>query len=674
MDILLQDFQTPFDTVPFSNIDTTQFTAAVKIALESAQDDIDAITNNNESATFDNTIAALDYSGQKLGRVSRIFFNLNSAETNDNLQSQAAEIGPILTAFQNDIIMNSGLFARIKRVYNNRDQQEYSSEERILLEKTYKRFVRNGALLNNVQQAQLRAIDNQLSQSAIEFGRRVLADTNAFEMHLTNESDVQGLPEREKQIASFKAEKAGKTGWLITLDYPSYRAFMTYATNRSLREKLYKAFSAQGAQANENNTEELVLKISKLRLERSKLLGYDSYAHFVLENRMAETPENAMDFLENLRAYAKPAAIREFDQLHAFTQSIGGPEILQSWDFSFYAEKLKQKLFDFDSEALKPYFPIEQVVDGLFEIIQRLYDLRFERNENIDVYHKDVKAYEVRDGKGELTAILYTDFFPRPGKRAGAWATSYKTQYRQNGINERPHASVVCNFSEPSGEQTSLLSFREVSTLFHEFGHALHNILAQTTFPGLSGTSVAWDFVELPSQIFENWCYEREALAIFAKHYQTGEDIPLEIVEKIKASGNFLEGIQFLRQLSLAKLDLSWHNKTADKIKSVKDHETEVIKDMTLFPKVNSVCTSTGFSHIFQGGYAAGYYSYKWAEVLDADAYDYFKSKGIFNLEVALKFKTLLSLGGTEKPAVLYKNFRGRSPKTEPLLKRAGLI
>ena len=674
MDILLQEFQTPFGTVPFSKIDTTQFAAAIKVALENARSEVEEIVSQDEAPSFANTIAALDYSGEQLGRVSPIFFNLNSAETNDELQAQAAEIGPLLTAFQNDIIMNPGLFLRIKTVFESPESKNLNSEERTLLEKTYRRFVRNGALLTQEQQTQLRAIDAQLSQSAIEFGRRVLSDTNAFELHLLHDADVDGLPERSKKSAATKAEKAGKSGYIITLDYPSYRAFMTHATNRNWREKLYKAFGAQGAQSNENNTEDLVLKISKLRLERSNLLGYESYAHFVLENRMAENPDNVLDFLNDLKAYAQPAALKEFDQLCEFAKNKKGPEVLQSWDFAFYSEKLKMELFDFDSESLKPFFPLEQVVQGLFDVIGRLYGLQFVTNMAIEVYHQDVQAYEVRNSDGTLAAILYTDFYPRSGKRAGAWATSFKTQCHQNGIDVRPHVSVVCNFSEPSDDQPALLSFREVTTLFHEFGHALHNILAKTTYPSLSGTSVAWDFVELPSQIFENWCYEPEALAVFAKHYQTGEDIPLHMVDKIKASGNFLEGLQFLRQLSLAFLDMSWHNSDVNTIETVKKHEKNILKDLTLFPHVDEVCTSTGFSHIFQGGYAAGYYSYKWAEVLDADAYDYFKSEGIFNPTVANKFKTLLSLGGTEKPAKLYRDFRGRSPKTEPLLKRAGLI
>jgi len=674
MDELLQDFQTPFGTVPFSRIDNSQFSSAVDTALRIAQEEIHTIANLKDQPSFENTIAALDFSGQRLGQISRIFFNLNSAETNDDLQSQAAQIGPKLTAFQNDIIMNPQLFERIKTVYMERKRCDYNSEEYILLEKTFKRFVRNGALLSEDQQNRLRNIDNQLSQAAIEFGRRVLADNNSFELHLTKDEEVDGLPERAKQSAANKAKKVGKKGYLITLDYPSYRAFMTYATDRTLREKLYKAYGAQGVQANENNTEDLVLKISGLRLERSKLLGYQSYAHFVLENRMAETPEKVIDFLNTLKSYAQPAAQKEFKDLSEFAREQNGPEELQSWDFAFYSEKLKQKLFDFDSESIKPFFPLDQVVQGLFNIIGRLYDLHFVENTNIDIYHKDVKAYEVRYGNGSLAAILYTDFFPRTGKRAGAWATTYQTQFRLKGADHRPHASVVCNFSEPSIDQPALLSFREVTTLFHEFGHALHNMLAETRFPSLSGTSVAWDFVELPSQIFENWCYEPEALAIFAKHYQTGADLPLDMVDKIKASGNFLEGIQFLRQLSLATLDMSWHSEDAQQIHSVKMHENTILKDFTLFPQVEETCTSTSFSHIFQGGYAAGYYSYKWAEVLDADAYDYFKSEGIFNPEIAHKFKTLLSKGGTEKSAKLYLDFRGRSPKTVPLLKRAGLV
>ena len=495
-------------------------------------------------------------------------------------------------------------------------------------------------------------------------------------MLITNESDLSGLPEGAKEAAKLLAESKDKKGWLITLDYPSYIPFMTYANNRKLRKKLSVAFGCKGFKNDELDNQDIVLKTVNLRYKRVTLLGYKTHAHFILEERMAKTPEKVSGFLNELLEKAKPAAEREFEELQNFAKDLDKIDRLEKWDSAYYSEKLKQKLFSLDDELLKPYFKLENVIQGVFTIANKLYDLQFEEIFTIDKYHEDVLTYKVTNKKGELVSIFYADFFPRQGKRNGAWMTSFKPQYIEDGVNERPHISIVCNFTKPTKSKPSLLTFNEVTTLFHEFGHALHGMLANTTYPSLSGTSVYWDFVELPSQILENWCYEKEALELFAKHYKTGEIIPMDLVDKIKASSNFHEGMQTLRQISFGLLDMSWHaGESPETIKSVKQHEKNAFGKTQLFPDVARNCMSTSFSHIFQGGYSSGYYSYKWAEVLDADAFEYFKSEGIFNKEIAKKFKeTVLSKGGTEDPMILYKHFRGKEPKPEALLKRAGLI
>jgi len=509
----------------------------------------------------------------------------------------------------------------------------------------------------------------------LKFGENVLAETNKYQMVITNEEDLSGLPEGAKEAAKQLAESKDIDGWIITLDYPSYIPFMTYANNRSLREELAKASGSKAFKGDSLDNQQNVLDIAKLRYLRAQLLGYKTHAHFVLEERMAETPEKVEAFLNELLKKAKPAAEKEFENLQEFAKELDGISHLEKWDSAYYSEKLKQKLFDLDDEQLKPYFKLENVIDGVFIIAKKLFGLEFEHITTIDKYHNEVLTYKVTDQKGELVSIFYADFFPRPGKRNGAWMTSYKSQYITNSVNERPHISNVCNFTKPTKSKPSLLTFNEVTTLFHEFGHALHGMLANTTYPSLSGTNVYWDFVELPSQILENWCYEKEALELFATHYETGEVIPMELISKIKDSSTFHEGMQTLRQLSFGLLDMSWHGTNPSAITDVKTHETEAFKNTKLYPEVKENCMSTAFSHIFQGGYSSGYYSYKWAEVLDADAFDYFKQNGIFNTEIATKFKNnVLSQGGTENPMVLYKRFRGQEPQPEALLKRAGLL
>jgi len=672
MNPLLQEF----NTAPFSKISAEDYKPAIKIEIENTKKEIELIASNTTIPTFENTTVALDFTGQKLDRITSVFFNLNSAETSDEIQKIAKEISPWLSEFKNDITLNEQLFKRVKTVYHSKKTLSLTPEQSMLLEKQYKGFARNGANLNDTDKTELRKIDSELSKLSLQFGENVLAETNNFEMLISNEDDLSGLPDSVKEAAKETAKSKDKEGWVFTLDYPSYIPFMTYAENRNLRKELAISAGKKAFQDNDFNNEKIVLKIVKLRHQRANLLGYHTHAHFVLEERMAETPENVISFSNDLLQKAKPAAQKEFNELEAYAKKLDGIDQLQKWDGAFYAEKLKKERFNLDQEILKPYFKLENVIDGVFTIATKLYDLQFEEVFDIDTYHKDVKTYNVIDTKGNFIAVFYADFHPRSGKRNGAWMTSYKPQQVKDGVNDRPHISIVCNFTKPTETKPSLLTFNEVTTLFHEFGHALHGILANTTYNSLSGTSVSWDFVELPSQVLENWCYEKEALKLFAKHYETGEVIPMEYVTKIKESASFHEGMQTLRQLSFGLLDMYWHGgKSPNSITSVKEFETAAFKETKLYPDVEENCMSTAFSHIFQGGYSAGYYSYKWAEVLDADAFEYFLEKGIFNKEVATKFKeNVLSKGGTEKPMELYKRFRGQEPKPDALLKRAGLI
>ena len=665
----------PFEEAPFSKIKTEHYQPAIKEAIALANAEIDAITASAEAPTFKNTIEALENSGETLGRATSIFFNMNSAETNDEIQQIAQEVSPWLSEFSNDLTLNEELFKRVKAVYEQKDSLNLSMEENRLLEKHYKSFSRNGANLKDEDKKKLREIDTELSKLSLTFGEHVLAETNNYELLVTNESKLEGLPESEKETAAQLAKDKGKEGFIFTLQYPSYIPFMKYVKDRELRKELSIAFGAKGFQDNKFNNEDIVLKIANLRHQRANLLGYNTHADFVLEERMAKTPKKVNNFLEELLEKAKPAAEKEFKELTAFAQELDNIDHLEKWDSAYYSEKLKQKLFDVDDEQLKPYFKLENVIDGVFTVANKLYDLQFKEVQNVDKYHKEVKTYRVTNAKGEEVALFYADFHPREGKRGGAWMTVYRDQQKKDGKNIRPHISNVCNFSRATSKKPALLTFNEVTTLFHEFGHALHGMLADTTYTSLSGASVYWDFVELPSQVLENWCYEPEALALFAKHYETGEIIPKELIEKIKKSANFQEGMQTLRQLSFGMLDMAWHGIDPSTIKNVKEHESKAFENTKLFPDVAENCMSTSFSHIFQGGYSAGYYSYKWAEVLDADAFAYFKEEGIFNKEVATKFKEhVLSQGGTEDPMVLYKRFRGKEPNPEALLKRAGLI
>lgn len=680
MKILTQKFNTKHNAAPFSQIKLEDYQPAFVENIAKARAEIEVITNNPETPTFENTIEALEFSGEALDRLSSIFFNLNSAETCDEMQKIAQDVSPLLTTFSNDIALNEDLFKRVKAVNDQKESLTLSPEQATLLDKKFKSFSRNGALLSDEKKEVLREIDKILAKLKLTFGENVLAETNNYTLHLTNEADSTGLPDGAKEMARSLAKSNDLEGWMFTLDFPSYLPFVTYVENRELRKKMAVAAGKKAFQENDYDNQENVKNIVALRHDRARLLGYKSHSHFVLEERMAQTPEKVESFLNDLLSKAKPAAEKEFAQLTAFAAALDGIDQLEKWDGAYYSEKLKQKLFNLDDEILKPFFKLENVLKGAFTIAEKLFGITFKEVFDIEKYHDDVKTFEVLDFEGKLVAVFYTDFFPRKGKRNGAWMTSFKPQYIKYGINERPHVSIVCNFtppivtSEKSEAKPSLLTFNEVTTLFHEFGHALHGMLANTNYPSLSGTSVYWDFVELPSQIMENWCYDPEALSIFAKHYETGEIIPQQYVEKIKESASFLEGMATLRQLSFGILDISYHGQPQE-IKDVKTFEKTVMNNTSLYPDVAENCMSTSFSHIFQGGYSSGYYSYKWAEVLDADAFAYFQEKGVFDKETALKFKdNILSKGGTELPMKLYKRFRGQEPKPEALLKRAGLI
>lgn len=664
-----------FDWAPFSQIKEEHFLPAIKELIAQAKQEVQTIATNTEPANFENTIEALENSGKQLGRVTSIFFNLNSAETNDNIQAIAQEVSPLLSEFQNDILLNTELYERVKTVYDNREKLNLNPEQNRLLESNYLSFSRNGAGLNEEDKKTLREIDSKLAKLSLQFGQNVLAETNDYQLHLTNEKDLDGLPDSAKEAAADLAHEKGLDGWLITLDFPSYIAFMTYAKNRELRKKLALAYGARSYQNNKYDNQENVLEIVKLRHQRANLLGYKTHADFVLEQRMAKSAKNVNDFLEDLRVKAKPSAITQLQELADFARELDGIETFQSWDTAYYSEKLKQKLYAIDDEILRPYFQLDKVLEGVFTISNKLFGLNFEKRTDVDTYHPDVTVWQVTNDKGENQALLYTDFHPRAGKRNGAWMTSYRSQEKKNGENIRPHVSIVCNFSKPSKNKPSLLTFNEVTTLFHEFGHALHGMLANTTYASLSGTSVYWDFVELPSQLLENWCYEKEALSLFAKHYETGELIPMEYVERIQELLKFMEGVQTIRQLSFGILDMKWHDSDPSHFTNVKEVEKEAFESTRLYPEVKTSCMSTAFSHIFQGGYSAGYYSYKWAEVLDADAFAYFKENGIFNKKIAQKFyENVLSQGGTKDPMELYKAFRGQEPSPDALLKRAGLL
>lgn len=676
MNPLLENFTTKFQSVPFDKIKNEHFLPGLKEAIGFAKSNIEKIKQNPEAPNFNNVILDLELCSEKVDLISSIFFNLYSAETNDELSKLAKEFSPILTEFGNDLILDQKLFEKVKVVYEKVESLNLSTEEKTLLIKRYREFVRNGALLNEEQKKKLREIDNELSKLTVEFSEHVLAETNNFEMALSQKEELEGLPESYLEAAQEAAKSKGlENKWLITLDYPSYGPFMTYSCRRDLREKLYTAYGSRAFKEGKNDNRGIVKKIAALRYERANLLGFKSHSDYILQERMAENANKVLDFLNELIDYSKPAAYREMKELTEFAKKNNGPQTLEAWDFSYWLEKYKQEKFDLSDEMLKPYFKLENVLSGVFEVARRLYGLEYKKVDGIPVYHKDVEVFEVKDATGQFLGLFYGDFFPRPGKRNGAWMTSFKGQKKINGVDYRPHISIVCNFTKPTPTKPSLLTFNEVTTLFHEFGHSLHGMLSDCQFESVSGTNVYWDFVELPSQIMENWAYEKDCLDIFAKHYQTGEKISEDLIKKIKDSSNFFEGCASLRQNGLAMIDMAWHMDNPSNIEDVAKFEKEVTQNTRIFPEVPGVNTSVSFSHIFAGGYSSGYYSYKWAEVLDADAFELFQEEGIFNPLVAQKFKEeILSKGGSQHPTALYEKFRGRQPSVKALLRRGGLL
>ena len=651
-------FQTPYNAAPFSCFTATDYLPAIEKAIAESLAQINSITQNPEPATFKNTVEALAYTGLELDRLTAMFFNLNSAETNDALQAEAQRISPLLTDYGNDIRLNEALFKRIKTVYDQRENLSLTAEQQTLLEKTYKSFTRNGANLSLNDKARLREIDKQLATLKLKFSENVLAETQHYQWVITDKNTLSGLPDFVLEMLAQEAKKRHTQGWVITLDLPVYTAVMKYADNRDLRQKLFTDYHSRCAGESAYNNEDNVLRIAQLRQTRASLLGYPNYATFALEERMAETPEKVIAFLNEQLAKDKPQALKELEELKTFS----GLTDFQQWDFAYYAEKLKQERYQIDDSLLKPYLALDKAVEGMFAVAHKLYGLHFTLTKEIEKYHPEVQTYKVTDENGNYLALFYTDFFPRAGKRNGAWMTSYKEQYiDEQGKDSRPHISIVCNFTRPTDTAPSLLTFNELTTLFHEFGHALHGMLSKVTYPSLSGTNVARDFVELPSQLMENWCYEEETLRLFATHYQTGEPLPIEWVKKVKAVEDFMKGILNVRQLNFGFLDMEWHTYPhLERLENVRTFEQTVTKATQLYPPIDEMCISPAFSHIFSGGYAAGYYSYKWSEALEEEALEIFKEAGFFNKAVATRFrKEILERGSSEKESILYKRFRG---------------
>ena len=659
---------------PFDQLKIEHYEPALIEGLKEARAHIERIRTSTEKPDFKNTILALETSGELMGRVTAVFYNLMHADTNEQVQALAQKFGPMLAEFSSDVSLDPKIFAKVKAVWD--DHALLKDEDYRLTEKTFKDFARNGALLPDDKKAKLRALDMELSTVSPKFSENVLKATNAFEMWITDASDLAGLPPSAVEAASEAAKEKGKPGqWLFTLQIPSYMPFMTYSERRPLREKMYRAYSSR-AFRDEFSNEALTKQIAQLRHDRAVLLGQQSHAEFVLQERMAETPAKARAFLENILVKARPAGERDLEQVRALKTKETGEADFQSWDYTFWAEKLKRKLHNVDEEELRQYFKLENVIEGVFEHARKLYGLDFKEVKDIPVYHPDVRVFEVSEvNGGRFIGLFYTDFFPRASKQGGAWASSLRDQGLQGGVVERPHATIVCNFPKSTATTPSLLTVNDVRTLFHEFGHALHTLLSDVKYVSLAGTSVYWDFVELPSQIMENWALEEEGLALFAKHYKTGVTMPKELIEKIRSSSRFQAGWMTMRQLTFSFLDLAWHSDDPAQIVDVAEFERGVNERMALIQPPSTANMSTSFSHIFAGGYSAGYYSYKWAEVLDADAFELFKEKGLFNQEIAFKFRdNILSRGGTKHPMELYKAFRGREPDPDALLRRDGLI
>lgn len=671
---LTSRWDAPFSTPPLDIIKPGHFKEGIEEAIKIAESEIDRITGNQDPPTFENTIEALERSGELLSRITSLLFNLNSAETSNELQVVTQEVSPILTRFSNDITLNIKLFERINEIFENKESLNLNREQTLLLEKSHRNFILGGAALKEKKKQRFREISMELSILALKFDENVLEETNSWELHLTDKDDLEGLPESSVEAASEEAKSREKHGWVFTLHFPSYMPFLQYSAKRELREKLLKAYSSRSFRGNKNDNREIVIRMVNLRLELAKMLGFSNYAEMALTDRMASTPSNVHDLLTKLHKASKPAAFRDLENIRKIALKNGHKGEIERWDWSYYSEKLKKELYDFDDELLKPYFSLEKVEKAIFDLAKTLYGITFRQNLNIPVYHPEVKTFEVNDKKGGLLAIFYTDYHPRPGKSGGAWMTSYRDQKKFNGANIRPLISIVANFTRATESKPALLSFNELTTFLHEFGHALHGMFSQCTYESLAGTNVARDFVELPSQFMENYAYEKAWLDTWAEHYLTGEKIPEEVIRKIKEASVFNEGYACYRQLGFGLLDMEWHSVTSPVKKGVSEFESAALKKTELFPEVSGSNISCSFSHIFAGGYAAGYYGYKWAEVLDADAFSHFSEKGIFNSRVAGSFrKNILEKGGSEKPMELYKKFRGKEPSIEPLLKRSGL-
>lgn len=672
---LLQPFHTVHETAPFNAIKIEHYLQAFEAAIQEAKAEIQTIIDNPAEPDFGNTIVSLDLAGERLNRIQSIFFNLNSAETCDEMQNIAQEVAPKLSDFSNDITLNEQLFARIKAVHEKKESLNLDTEASTLLRNAYRRFVRSGANLNESDKARYREVTRELSQLGLKYQQNVLAETNAYELLIADEKDLSGLPESIVEMAAQSAKAKNKEGWLFNLQYPSYVPFLKYADNRKLREQIFRASSSRGNHDNDNDNKEIIRRIVELRIEKAHLLGFKTHAEYKLQERMAETPENVSRFLDDLHQASRPFAEKEFAEVQEFAEKSGFEGSIQRWDWAYYSEKLRSEKFNFTDEEVKPYLQLEKVIDGVFGLARKLYGLRLQENKSIEVYHPDVTAYEVYNEADDFIAVLYLDFFPREGKRSGAWMTDYRSQSNVNGKQIRPHVSLVTNFSKPTATKPSLLTFDEMTTFLHEFGHGLHGMLSQCLYPGTSGTNVYWDFVELPSQIHENWAYEKEWLDPFAVHYQTGEKMPEELIRKIQDAQKFQAAYQMERQLSFAMLDMAYHHREFPVEVDLKTFEGHAVKMTELFEPVEGSLQSTAFSHIFSGGYDAGYYSYKWAEVLDADAFSVFQKTGIFNRETADSFrKNILEKGGSEHPMKLYKAFRGQEPTVDALLKRNGMI
>ena len=670
----LTAYNTPHETTPFHLIKTEHFEPAVLAGIKEQNREIDEIINNPETPTFSNTIATLERSGKTLDRITTVFGNLLSAETNDEMQAIAERIMPQLTEHSNNISLNEKLFSRIKSVYESEDKQSLNQEETMLLKKTYDGFIRSGANLSDEHKKRFRKLSSELSVLTLKFSQNNLKEKNSYELPLTLEQ-LEGLPESALTAYAQTAKERSKENYIVTLEAPSFIPFMKYCKNRELREQLYRAYNTQCTHDNEYNNLDIVKKLVNLRLELAQLLGFETAADYVLTKRMAANSNNVYQLLNQLLEAYTPTAQKEVAEVETLAKDLDGEDFqLMPWDWAFYSRILKEKKFNIDEEILRPYFELNKVIEGVFGLSTRLYGITFQENKNIPVYHADVKAYEVYDKDNSFLAVLYTDFHPRASKRSGAWMTNYKEQWIDEKGNSRPHVSVTMNFTKPSAEKPALLTFGEVTTFLHEFGHALHGMFANTTYQSMSGTNVYWDFVELPSQIMENFAIEKEFLNTFAKHYQTGESIPSELIQRLIDASNFNVAYACLRQLSFGLLDMAWYTRTTPFEGDVRTYEKEAWKKAQVLPDIEDTCMTVQFSHIMAGGYSAGYYSYKWAEVLDADAFSLFKEKGIFNKETANSFReNVLSKGGTEDPMVLYKNFRGKEPSINALLERNGI-